>query len=92
MKFNNASRIYYIQVRLNSAISIVFKFDRGERVVNFDKGEAIILWHAWYQTASEIITGFGAAGFTLLQASITRDSAYMLTISGIDAGSLPYLS
>lgn len=78
-------RVRYIRVRLKTALSIQFKFQNGEQNVNLDKGDTILLWRVWHQTTLEIIAGFEEAGFSLLQASLTKDRSYLLTASGIFA-------
>lgn len=84
MGFNEKVRISYIQVRLKTAVTILFDFTDGQRSVNLEKGQTILLWRAWYQTQLEIISEFEHAGLTLLQSSLTKDRQYMLTISGVD--------
>lgn len=85
MGFNEQKRVRYIQVRLKKALTLKFKFENGERHVDLQRGEAILLWRAWHLTALEIISDFEKAGFQLVQASMTRDRQYFLTISGVEA-------
>jgi len=85
MGFNEHKRICYIRARLKVDMTIKFKFGGVERSVVLDKGDAILLWRAWYQTSLEIISGFEKAGFTLLQSNTTKDRQYLLTISGINS-------
>jgi uncharacterized SAM-dependent methyltransferase len=84
MGFNAEKRVRYIRVRLKVGLTINFKFKNGERNVKLDKGDTILLWRAWHQTALEIITDFGETGFTLLQASLTKDRQFLLSISGVE--------
>jgi hypothetical protein len=84
MGFNSEKRVRYIRVRLRVGLTINFKFENGERNVKLDKGDTILLWRAWHQTALEIITDFEQTGFTLMQASLTKDRQYFLSISGIE--------
>lgn len=88
MGFNEQKRVRYIQVRLKVALTIKFKFENGERDVKLDKGETILLWRVWHQTALEIIGEFEKVGFILLQSSLTKDRQYLLTISGVEANAL----
>lgn len=85
MGFNEQKRVRYIQVRLKKSLTIQFKFENGERHVDIDKGESILLWRAWHLTGLEIVSKFEAAGFALLQSSLTRDRQYLLTISGVNS-------
>lgn len=85
MGFNSHRRIRYIQVRLKTALTVKFRFDEGERSVSFNKGDTILLWRAWHQTPYELIAEFDKAGLALLQASLTKDRRYLLTISGVIA-------
>lgn len=83
MGFNEQKRIRYIRVQLKTALTINFQFENGERKVVLQKGDKILLWRAWHQTTLELISDFEAVGFTLLQASLTEDRQYLLTISGV---------
>ncbi len=85
MGFNEEKRIRYIRVRLKVSLTIIFKFESGERSVTLNKGETILLWRAWHQTALEIISEFEKIGYTLLQSSLTKDRQYFLSISGVEA-------
>ena len=85
MGFNVEKRIRYIRVRLRVALTIKFKFENGERNVKLDKGDAVLLWRAWHQTALELVSEFEKTGFTLLQSSLTKDRQYFLSISGVEA-------
>lgn len=82
--FNSEKRVRYIRVRLKVSLTIKFKFENGERNVKFDKGDTILLWRAWHQTALEVISEFEKTGFTLLQLSLTKDRQYFLSISGVE--------
>lgn len=85
--YNEQRRIRYVRVRLKVALTIKFVLENGERDVRLEKGETIVLWHFWHRTALEIISEFEKAGFTMLQASMTKNRQYLLTISGIEAKS-----
>ncbi len=84
MGFNSEKRVRYIRVRLKVGLTINFKFKNGERNVTLDKGDAILLWRAWHRTALEVIGDFEQTGFTLMQASLTKDRQYFLSISGVE--------
>lgn len=85
MSFNEHKRQRQIRVRLKMALTITFKFKNGERSVNLEKGDSILLLRAWHMSALEIISEFEKTGFTLLQSSLTKDRQFLLTISGVDA-------
>ena len=84
MAFNEQKRVRYIQVRLKVTLTIKFKFKDGERGVDLDKGDTIILWRVWHLSALEIVAEFEKAGFALLQSSLTKDRQYLLTIFGVN--------
>ena len=84
MNFDQQKRVRFIQVRLKVGLTIKFKFENGEREVSLEKGETILLWRTWHQTALEIIAEFEKVGFTLLQSSLTKDRQFLLTISGVE--------
>jgi SAM-dependent methyltransferase len=85
MGFDNHKKMRFIRARLKTALTI--QFDLGgtkKRDVLLEKGDTILLLRAWHLSTPEIITEFGKAGFTLLQASITGDRQYFLSISGVE--------
>jgi SAM-dependent methyltransferase len=85
MGFNEHKRMKYICFRLKVGLILKFSFKNGERTVEFNKGDAILVWRVWCQTAVEIIGGFAEIGFTLIDANMTKDRQYLLTISGVDS-------
>lgn len=84
MGFDEQRRVRYIQVRLKVSLTIKFSFSGGERSVQLEKGDHILLWRVWHMSAIEILTCFEDAGLALLQSSLTKDREYILTISGVD--------
>ncbi len=84
MGYNKEDRERYIRVRLKTALTIKFKFPEGQREVTLEKGESILLWRVWHQTALEIISEFEKRGFRLLQAGLTKDRQYFLSVSGVE--------
>lgn len=84
MGFNEQKRMRYIRLRLKTAVIINFHFEDSERNVELEKGDTILLLRVWHKTAVENISDFEKTGFKLLQASMTRDRQFMLTISGVD--------
>lgn len=84
MGYSEQQRMRYIRVKLTTALSIEFTFDHGKRYVHFEKGDTILLWRARHQTPLEIISEFEDVGFSLLQATLTKDRQYLMTISGVE--------
>jgi SAM-dependent methyltransferase len=84
MGYSEQQRMRYIRVKLMTALSIEFVFDHGKRYVHFEKGDTVLLWRARHQTPLEIISEFENVGFSLIQASLTKDREYLMTISGVE--------
>jgi len=83
MGYDRRQRERYIRVRLKTALTIKFKFENGQREVNLEKGESILLWRVWHRTAVELIHDFEGVGLTLQHSSLTKNREFLLTISGI---------
>jgi len=73
----------YIRVILKIALSVRFKFSGGERIVNFDKNDVIMLWRARQNNALEIVSLLRENELYPLQVSQTDDQEYLLTVSRI---------
>lgn len=73
----------YLRVRMKVAMSIVFEFGDGTRTVEFNKGDAILLWRYRQQNTLEAIKRLDSQGFGVLQLSLTGEQEYMLTIARI---------
>ncbi len=84
MGFSREKRMRYIRVCLATALTVSFKIDGKVREVSFEKGDTILLLRVWHQTVLGLISAFEKAGFLLLQASLTKDREYLLTISGVN--------
>lgn len=84
MGFNEQKRMRFTRAKLKTALTIEFKFKDGERVVDLEKGDSILMWRAWHFSAPETVAAFENIGFILLQSSMTKDREYLLTISGVD--------
>jgi uncharacterized SAM-dependent methyltransferase len=85
MGYSEKTRQRYIRVRLNIALTIKFDFEVGQRVIEFEKGDTILLWRYWHQDVHEIINNFDDNGFYVLQSSQTADREYLLTVSQLGA-------
>jgi uncharacterized SAM-dependent methyltransferase len=83
MGFSEQHKMRYIRVRLKQPLTIRFSYKDINRDVKLEKGETILVWRAWHWTTQEILADFENVGLTLLQASLTNDRQYLLTISGI---------
>lgn len=85
MGFDHQKKMRFIRARLKTALAIQFNLGGTKRrEVHLEKGDTILLLRAWHLSTPEIIAEFGSAGFTLLQASITADRQYFLSISGVE--------
>jgi uncharacterized SAM-dependent methyltransferase len=71
----------YEQLRLNTALSIKFDFADGTRLVDFHKGDAILIWRAWQQSAYNVIDQFEKNGFYPIHISQTVDHEYILIVA-----------
>jgi uncharacterized SAM-dependent methyltransferase len=71
----------YEQLRLNAALTMKFEFGGGKRVVDFHKGDALLIWRAWQQTASSTIRQFDQDGFYPIHISQTVDREYILVVA-----------
>lgn len=73
----------YERIRLDSALTIRFDFETGQRTINFDKGQAILVWRAKQSGATELINQFDRNSLSVIHSSQTLDEEYILTISRI---------
>lgn len=81
--FDEYKRERIIRIRLKMALSLRFKFAEGERTVDLDKDETILVWRALHQNALEVIEQFDQSGFRTLHTGTTKDGEYFLSIAGI---------
>jgi SAM-dependent methyltransferase len=70
-------------IKLNSALIIQFNFEAGQRTINFDKGQGILVWRAKQSTAIELFNQFDRNNLSVIHSSQTPDQEYILTISRI---------
>ena len=82
--FNEQVKARYIRIRLKTALTITFKFENGERSVDLEKGEAILMLRVWHMSPLKIISEFDNTGYALLQVATTLDHEYLLGIFGIE--------
>jgi uncharacterized SAM-dependent methyltransferase len=84
MGYDKEKHMRYLYARLKVAISIHFDFGPGEqRTVELNKGDAILVWRHWHQSANDVIHEVNQAGFNVLQTSLIEHQEYMLTIARV---------
>ncbi|HSW74947.1 MAG TPA: L-histidine N(alpha)-methyltransferase [Candidatus Saccharimonadales bacterium] len=83
MGFDSEKKERYIRVRLKIALTLKFDFEAGQRVLELDKGDTILLWRAWQKSALDVTKELDESEFYPLQSSQTDDQEYILTISRI---------
>jgi transposase len=83
--YDEQSRSRYEKIRFTVAITVCFAFNEGEREIDFNKGDAILLWRAWQDSALDLVQYFDKNDFYVLHSSQTGDHEYILTISQVKA-------
>lgn len=83
MGFDESMRQRYIRVRLKVSLKITFEFKNGARHLELNKGETILLWRCWQQTAADVAEQFDRNDFYTLHSSQTEDEEYILTVSKV---------
>ena len=83
MGFDKDNQQRYVRIRLKLALSIEFLFQKGKRIVRFNKGDTILLWRSWHQSALDVVNQLDQNDFYTLHTSQTDDQEYMLTISRV---------
>lgn len=83
MGYDPTLRQRFERIRLNVSLSIKFNFKNGERVVELNKGDAILTWRGLQQTAEDVNRQFNSNDFYLLHSSQTDDREYILTVSRV---------
>lgn len=81
--FDETKMARQIQITLDIAVAINFELDGGQRVIEVNKGESILLWRANHQNTLAILDQFSHNGFELLQTTKSPDQEYLLLISKI---------
>ena len=81
--YDNDKQERYERIRFNTSVTIQFKFDGGERLINIERGEAILLWRASQDSSLDIVNRFDQNDFYILHSSQTEDQEYILTISKV---------
>ena len=83
MGFDTEQSERYIRVALKIALAIRFKFEGGERIISFNKGDTILLWRHRHNNLIDILTLLTNNEFSPLQVSQAFDQQSLLTISRI---------
>ncbi|MFF5004769.1 L-histidine N(alpha)-methyltransferase [Streptomyces phaeochromogenes] len=79
--YDAALRSRLIRIRLKLDVTVRFKRAGGEWRVELNRNDTITLWRAWHLTARETVDQFDQSGLRLLDASVTPDDEYLITIS-----------
>lgn len=85
MGFDEKLRQRFVRVRLNVSLAIRFQFDTGERLVEFDKGETILLLRVWAVTPDEVWHIFDRNDFYTLHSTQSDDQQYIMTVARVKA-------
>jgi hypothetical protein len=86
MGYDSANKQRFERIRLKISLSIKFSFKDGERLVELNKGDAILTWRGLQQTAGDVTEQFDRNDFYLLHSSQTDDREYILTVSRVKCG------
>lgn len=81
--YDDQQRERYMYLRLKVALRITFSLDKGDRVIEFNKSDTILVWRYWHQNAQEVIAQLAYNHFDVLQTSQTEDKDYLLTVSRV---------
>lgn len=81
--YDDQLRERYMHLRLKVALEITFSLDKGNRIIEFNKNDTILVWRYWHQSAQEVITQLAYNHFDVLQTSQTEDKDYLLTVSRV---------
>lgn len=81
--YDDQRRQRYIRIRLKVALAITFSLEKGDRVIEFNKNDTILVWRYWHQSAEEVTAQLARNDFDVLQTSQTEDKDYLLTISRV---------
>ena len=81
--FDENQRERQIQIRLKVAISIEFNLNNQPRVLDLNKGDAILLWRSKHWDLLETINFFENSGFDLIQTARSKDQECILLVAKI---------
>lgn len=83
MGFDQGQQQRYVRMTFKIALSIKFKFETGERTLEINKGEKVLVWRSWQQTALDVVHQLDHNDFYTLHSSQTEDQEYILTVSRV---------
>lgn len=81
--YNPELKQRFERIRLKVSVVLKFKFEEGEREIEFNKGSSILTWRAHQQSAIDVHEQFDRNDFYVLHSSQTDDEEYILTISRV---------
>lgn len=73
----------YMRVRLKVSLTMKFTFESGERLIEFNKNDTILVWRSWHQSTEDVLARLTRNDFDVLQLSHTEDKGFLLTISRV---------
>lgn len=83
--YNPEKLMRYIQIRLNTAITIEFGIDAARQRVQLEKGDVILLLRILHHNSFQIISTFKQAGLAFLHANVSPDHQFYLSISHVES-------
>ncbi len=83
MGYDSRRRERYERIRFKGAVSINFKFQKGERTIHLNKNDSLLVWRAPQQSCIDVLEQFNDNGFYPLHMSQTDDQEYLLGIMRI---------
>ena len=83
MGYDEQRKERYEKIRFKVALKIKFEFSVGERTLEFNKGDSVLLWRYIQQSAKDVIRQFERNDFYMLHSSQTQDQEYILTVSRV---------
>jgi uncharacterized SAM-dependent methyltransferase len=83
MGYDDQQRERYMHIRLKVALTITFSLEKGDRVIEFNKNDTILVWRYWHQNSQETLQQLDRNDFDTLQASLTEDKDYLLAIARV---------
>jgi uncharacterized SAM-dependent methyltransferase len=81
--YDKQTHYRYEELVFKVAIDIRFEFDMGQHTVTINKGDRILVWRFWQQTALELAHQFDQNDFYTLHSSQTEDEQFILTVSRV---------
>lgn len=78
--YDKKRRERYERIKFNTAVTINFKFNKGERSVYLNKDDSLLVWRAPQQSGFDVLNQFDTNDFYPLHMSQTDNQEYMLAI------------